>query len=37
VAAAVGAFVVVVGLASAIAGAIGRRFAPAGALKMGEE
>jgi putative ABC transport system permease protein len=37
VAGAVGAFLVVVVLASAIAGAIGRRFAPAGALKMGEE
>lgn len=37
VAAAVGAFLLVVGLASGIAGAIGRRFAPAGALKMGEE
>lgn len=34
--AAVGAFVVVVVLAGVIAGALGRRFAPAGTLKMGE-
>lgn len=36
VAAAVGAFVIVVFLAGVIAAALGRRFAPAGALKMGE-
>jgi putative ABC transport system permease protein len=36
VAAAVGAFALVVLFAGAIAGALGRRFAPAGTLKMGE-
>jgi putative ABC transport system permease protein len=37
IAAAVGAFVVVVVIAALLASALGRRFAPAGALKMGEE
>jgi putative ABC transport system permease protein len=36
VAGAIGAFALVVLLAGAIAGALGRRFAPAGTLKMGE-
>jgi putative ABC transport system permease protein len=37
VAAAVGVFIAVVAIAGLLAGALGRRFAPAGALKMGEE
>jgi putative ABC transport system permease protein len=37
VVAAVGVFIAVVAIAGLLAGALGRRFAPAGALKMGEE
>ena len=37
IAAAVGTFIVVVVIAGLLASALGRRFAPAGALKMGEE